>query len=111
MDFDHVHSAEHPDESSVGRSVAVAIAKHPADVGMIHLNQFFAAAIPQSQALDLNCGIVVKRGRTVVLGVGPNHQRKSVLMVQRQRAPGQLHADTGRHESLGTQTLQVRIIR
>ena len=49
-------------------------------------------------------------GAAVVLGVGPQDQREGILVVQRQRAAGQLDPDARGHPPLGPQALQVRVV-
>ena len=93
-----------------GVAVAVAVAEHPADVGMVDLDELLAGAVPEGQPLDLDLGVVVGGGPAAVLGVGPHDQREGVLVVQRQRLAGQLDPDAGGHPPLGPQALQVWIV-
>ena len=52
-----------PAKPASGCAVAVAVAEHPADVGMVHLDELLAGAVPEGQPLDLDLRVVV--------GVGP----------------------------------------
>ena len=63
MDLDDVHVPVHAREAGVGLAVAVAVAEHPADVGMVDLDELLAGAVPEGQPLDLDLGVVVGRGR------------------------------------------------
>ena len=88
MNLDHVDMPVHAREASVGIAVAIAVTEHPADVGMIDLDEFFTAAVPQRQPFDLHRGVVVKGRAASVLAIGPHDQRKRILVVERQRTAG-----------------------
>ena len=110
MDLDDVHLPVHAREAGVGTAVAVAVAEHPADVGMIDLDELLAGAVPEGQPFDLDLGIIVGGGRAVILGVGPHDQREGILVIERQRTPRQLDPDARGHPALRPQALQVRVV-
>ena len=110
VNFDDIHFVVHCVEAAVGRAVAVAVAEHPADVGMVDLNELFAIRVPQGEALDLGFGVGGGGGRAVVLCVGHGNEGKGVLVVEWKGLTGQLDADACRHSFLGSQAPQVRVV-
>ena len=71
MNLDHVDMSEHARKARVRVAVAVAVVEHPADVGMVDLNELVAGAVPEGQPLDLDLGVIVGRWAAAILGVRP----------------------------------------
>jgi len=77
---------------------------------VVDLHELLAGPVPEGQPLDLHLRVLVRRRRPVVLHAGPHHQGEGVLVVDRERAIGQLDAGAGPHQSRGPEPLQVGIV-
>ena len=112
MDLDPVDVAVHSREAGVRSAVAVAIAEHPADIRMVDLDELIAGSVPEGQPFDLHLGVVVGRGPAAILSVGSHDHGEGILVVERQRAAGQLDPHTSGHPLfLPPGTVQMGIIR
>jgi hypothetical protein len=110
MDLDHVDVPVHSREPVVPLAITVAIAEHPAHVGMVHLDELVAGPVPESQPLDLYLGVLVGYGSAAILSVGPHDHGERILMIERQRLAGHLDSHTGGHPLFGPQQFQMRIV-
>ena len=104
MNLDHIHEWKRSLESGVRFPIAILVVEHPADVRVIHLQQFLAAIIPQRQPFDLCFEIGARHRPATVLSAWRVLHWKGVLMIQRQRNSCQLHPGDGREERFNSQT-------
>ena len=110
VDLDDVHVGDHAVEAGVGPAIAVAVEEHPAEVGVVDLDQFFAGAIPEGEALDLDGGVVVGGGAAAVLLAGAQDEGEGVLVVQRKGFASEFDARAGGHEVSDAESLQVGLV-